>query len=220
MRRLVMLALSAVLLLTVGLVVPVGAMPQTGAVTGTFTLTVDCTANPERTTITNNTDETFDLSRTTLGQGFTLGSLYQPRSNEPFRLAGTLAPGVSITFETGSAASNNALSRDEIYNNQATGEGARLVTPFGGVDALCSARTGTLRIGDTPMATAPTATGATTATTTTRTTTTMTTVPGLPNTGGGGMADPRSWGTGLAVLLGTALAVAVGVAACRRHPTA
>ena len=43
------------------------------AQTGTVTLTVDCYSNPERTTITNDTDRLLHLV------DFRLPSLYQPR---------------------------------------------------------------------------------------------------------------------------------------------
>jgi hypothetical protein len=61
-----------------------------------------------------------------------VGSIYQPRSNEPFRVDRRLGGGNSITFESGSGANNNTLTGSYIYNNDVgSKEGARVVTGVG-----------------------------------------------------------------------------------------
>ncbi len=136
--------------------------PTTAALSGTIALTVQCTGNPERTTVTNNTDTALDLA------GSSITSLVSPRQGvEPFALSGTLAPGASRTYETGSAATSNVPTRQSIYTNTDPNEGARLSGPYGSVSVLCSAGSGSLAV------TQPTATPSPTA----QPTATMTTTP-------------------------------------------
>lgn len=124
--------------------------PDAAALSGTITLTVQCGGNPERTTVTNNTDAPLDLA------GSTIASLVNPRQGvEPFPLSGTLAPGAATTYETGPAATGNVPTRQSIYVDNTPGEGARLTTPYGSVSVLCSAGTGSLAVVAAP---APTAT--------------------------------------------------------------
>ena len=61
-----------------------------------------------------------------------VGSVYQPRSNEPFYVSRNLGAGKAITFETGYAANHNTLTRQYIYK-RAVGStpGARVVTSTG-----------------------------------------------------------------------------------------
>jgi hypothetical protein len=132
--------------LAVAVLVSSAALPV-GAQNGVISLGVDCYANPERTTVTNSTDAFLDLGT------FRLASLDQPRANEPFTLpGGSLPPGGSITYLTGEAApvGTLTLTRQFIYDNEAANEGARLITPFGTLDLLCSARAGGLRVGTPP----------------------------------------------------------------------
>lgn len=103
---------------------------------GPITLTVDCYSTPERTTITNNTNIVLNLSN------FTLGSIFQPRVNEPFTLSGVLPIGESQTYETGPGATTNPLSKDEIYDDTAPTEGVRLTLAGASFEVLCTARTG------------------------------------------------------------------------------
>jgi hypothetical protein len=173
MNRRPIAVLTALLL---ALVASMGAARDARAITGSITLTVDCYSKPERTTITNDTDETLDLGYTSLGQGFRLFHLsHSGRTGpkEPFYLFGQVAPGASITFETGPGATMNVLSHDELYDDQATDEGAFFITRWGDLSVPCSAKTGTLpasTLSASPPA--PPAGG-------------NPPQPGLPNTGGG-----------------------------------
>jgi hypothetical protein len=140
--------ISVIRLLTT--IVVVGALnifiAPAAAATGSITLTISCYTNPERSTITNNTDQVLPLGQVRLA------SLHQPRSDEPFTLGNTsvLSPGQAITFQTGSASAPSAdsprLSSEAIYNNEEQSEGARLETPYGTLTVLCSVGSGTLTI--------------------------------------------------------------------------
>ncbi len=215
MQRL-LVALLFVALLGVGFIVPAETVQGAAAQAGTITLDVQCNAGPdlERTTITNNTDTSLNLS------AFRVGSLYQPRSDEPLPLSGSLAPGQSRTFETGRNASTNVLSQRTIYENVNPTEGARLTTPFGSVEVLCSAGSTSLRVMQSGTTTTTTTTMRTATTTTTATmvtgtrTTTAMTSPALPRTGGGGGAG----GAMAATLLGlVGLSLVTGAVALRRR---
>lgn len=89
---------------------------------------VSCYANPETTRITNNSSSSIKVK--------TVGSTYQPYSNEPFWVNRTLAPGTSVTYQTGYAASRNALTRRYIYNNNGL-DGARVATTIGTFTKRC-----------------------------------------------------------------------------------
>ena len=199
------------------------------AQTGTITLTVDCDADPERTTITNTTDQPLNVG------AFRLASLYQPRQGESYQLtAGPLAPGESRTYLTGEGAPTGTpltLTRQFIYENDAPSEGAGLTTPYGTLNVLCSQGTGTLQVrqpvqvtptpvpaGAIPTATAvpPPATGDTIRLGTPvggpRPTAAPSAAPGLPATGGGGGAG----GAPVLVLLGAGVAGVIAVGTVRR----
>src|SRR5919202_3492450 len=79
------------------------------AVTPALTVTVACKATPETTRVKNNRNTAKTIK--------TVGSIYQPRSNEPFLVNRKLGGGRSITFESGSGADQNVLTRQYIYNN-------------------------------------------------------------------------------------------------------
>src|SRR3712207_4572019 len=59
-----------------------------------LTVTVACKATPEVTRVENNRNRNITIS--------TVGSIYQPRSNEPFRVNRTLRANRTIRFESGS----------------------------------------------------------------------------------------------------------------------
>jgi hypothetical protein len=87
-------------------------------------VTARCDGNPERVVVTNNTRHRIEVRRVT--------SIYQPRSNEPFRVDCTLRRGRSITFESGPAANRNVLTRQYVFNSDVgTKEGARVATSVG-----------------------------------------------------------------------------------------
>ena len=125
------------------------------AQTGAIGLTVECDATPEVTTILNDTDQPLDLAQ------FALGSLSQPRAEEPFTLSGTLPAGQSRTYRTGSG-TETGLGGSPIYDDDEPTEGARLMTPYGTLEVLCSEVIGTLIVGQEAQPTAtPSPTGAT-----------------------------------------------------------
>lgn len=84
---------------------------------------LSCYSNPERTTIRNNTNKAFTILR--------IRSTYQPQDFEPFVLNRTLAPGTSVTYQTGQAASRRVLTRNFIYYNNNELDGVRVKTSIG-----------------------------------------------------------------------------------------
>src|SRR3712207_5434563 len=59
-------------------------------------VTVACKATPEITRVENNRNRNIKIKK--------VGSIYQPRSNEPFRVNRTLRANKTIRFESGSEA--------------------------------------------------------------------------------------------------------------------
>lgn len=157
-RRNVVLVAGALAIVLATVVAGFAAGTGVMAQTGTIALTVQCSGNPELTTIGNNTDQPLNLA------GFLLTSIDQPRPGvEPFTLSGTLAPNTSVIYRTGSnapAGDPTTLTRQSIYDNTAPNEGARLTTPFGTLEVLCSVGAGALPVtGGQPLPTmAPTPT--------------------------------------------------------------
>ena len=134
-----------------------GAAATATAQIGSIALAIECAADPERTTVRNDTDQPLTLG------ALRLGSLDQPRSNEPFTLpGGVLPPGGAITYLTGEAAPEGTLTltRQSIYDNASPGEGARLTTPFGTLTVLCSAGSGSLTVSGPPLRPPPPPPGA------------------------------------------------------------
>jgi hypothetical protein len=97
------------------------------AVTPALSVTAYCYSNPERVVVRNNRSYALTIR--------TVGSIYQPRSNEPFYKTVKLYPGKSVTFYSGYAASRTSsrtLTRQYIFaNTVGTTEGARVVTTSG-----------------------------------------------------------------------------------------
>jgi hypothetical protein len=124
MRHLFMSAgLAAALLLVPG----AGAPSVTAA--SSVKITLHCYSNPEKTKITNVGTHSFKITK--------VGSTYQPYSYEPFRVSKTLAPGQSVTYQTGRAArGTNALTRNYIYNDNGK-DGAKVVTSVGTFTKHC-----------------------------------------------------------------------------------
>jgi len=119
-------AVMAVLVLTmVGAASREGLSPRpVAASTPALTVTVACKASPEITRVKNNRNRAITIK--------TVGSIYQPYSDEPFRVDRRLGAGNSITFESGSGANHNVLTQRYIYNNDiGSKEGARVVTKSG-----------------------------------------------------------------------------------------
>lgn len=116
----------------VGLGMPFVGPSGTDAATAALTVTLDCDASRERTTIRNNRSATVTIR--------TVGSLYKPRSNEPFTVNRKLAAGKTVSFYTGSGASASSaytLTRQAIYNNDVSTEGARVTSSVGTFSKRC-----------------------------------------------------------------------------------
>jgi hypothetical protein len=128
MRKAVLLVgavMAALVLAMSGPAMERGLSPRPAeAVTPALTVTVACQATPETTRVKNNRNTAKTIK--------TVGSIYQPYSEEPFRVDRRLGGGQSITFESGSGADRNELTGKHIYNNDVgTQEGARVTTPSG-----------------------------------------------------------------------------------------
>ena len=94
------------------------------AATPAVAVSVGCDGNPETTRVRNNTNHSVKIN--------TVGSIYKPRSNEPFHVSRNLGAGKASTFETGYAANSNTLTRQYIYNSDVgRKEGARVGTLAG-----------------------------------------------------------------------------------------
>ncbi len=89
------------------------------------TVNVNCASNPETTSVTNDLNKSVKIK--------TVGSIYQPGSDEPFKVNRKLKPGKTITFQSGSKAKGkNELTKDFIYDDDAgRKEGARVKTSVG-----------------------------------------------------------------------------------------
>ncbi len=87
-------------------------------------MTVACNATPEITRVENNRNRRITIKQ--------VGSIYQPRSNEPFTVNRTLRANGTFRFESGSHANQNVLTRQYIYNNDVGNkEGARVTMGSG-----------------------------------------------------------------------------------------
>jgi len=102
-----------------------GLAPRFAEAAPAVQVNVNCTSNPERTAVKNNTNSSIKVR--------TVGSIYKPRSNEPFLVNRTLKPRQTITFQSGSNANGStALTTAYIYNNDVgSKEGARVSTSVG-----------------------------------------------------------------------------------------
>ena len=90
-----------------------------------FQVTIDCSANPEKTTVKN-----IGLGSATIAS---ITSLYQPGVAEPFSVNYVLAKGASVTFGSGSSATpTNRLTTGQIYDDNAgDAEGVKVVASSG-----------------------------------------------------------------------------------------
>ncbi len=109
---------------------PAAVGPAGGVATAAIpaiTVYTGCFSNPETTRIKNNRSYTITVKA--------VGSIYQPRSNEPFYKNFKLGAGKSVTFKSGYAATAGSyytLTRQYIYNNSVgTKEGAKVITSAG-----------------------------------------------------------------------------------------
>ncbi len=117
--------MAALMLAMSGPALEQGLSPRPAeAVTPALTVTVACKATPETTRVKNNRSTAITIK--------TVGSIYQPYSDEPFTVNRKLGGGRAITFESGSGADQNVLTGRYIYNNDVgTQEGARVTTASG-----------------------------------------------------------------------------------------
>jgi hypothetical protein len=116
----------AALALTTGL----GSVSPRPADAAGVNVSVACKAAPEKTRVENNTNHRITVKK--------VGSIHQPRSNEPFRVNVKLGRGQAVTFESGYDANGRALTRQYIYDNEAgRKEGARVRTSVGGFVDRC-----------------------------------------------------------------------------------
>jgi hypothetical protein len=112
--------------------------PAEAATSNGVTVIVACRANPETTWVKNNRN-----SRITIGS---VGSIYQPRTNEPFRVGRVLRLGRAVRFESGYDADMNVLTRWYIYNNDVVvGERGRGSRPLWVQSSTAAARLGSDR---------------------------------------------------------------------------
>ena len=128
MRKVVLLVgvMMAMLVLAIsGPALERGLSPHPAeAVTPALTVTVACKATPETTRVKNNRSTAITIKK--------VESIYQPYSDEPFTVNRKLGGGRSITFESGSGADQNVLTKRYIYNNNVgTKEEARVTTASG-----------------------------------------------------------------------------------------
>ena len=89
-------------------------------------VTARCGGNPEKVIVENNTRHRIKVK--------TVGSIYRPRSNEPFHVGRTLRRGRTITFESGPAADRNVMTHQYVFNRtwapRWAREGAHIHRPF------------------------------------------------------------------------------------------
>ena len=106
-----------------------GISPRPAEAAG-VNVSVSCESNPERTRVENNTNGRITVKK--------VGSIHQPRSNEPFRVNVGIGRGESVTFESGYDANSRTLTRQYIYDNEAgNSEGARVRTSVGAFVDRC-----------------------------------------------------------------------------------
>ena len=92
-------------------------------------ISLRCYSNPEKTIVRNTGTTTFKVSK--------VGSTYQPYSYEPVAVSKTLAPGQSVTFQSGYAASGAyKLTGNYIYNDNGQ-DGTKVVTSVGTFKKHC-----------------------------------------------------------------------------------
>ena len=87
-------------------------------------VTARCDGNPEKVIVANNTRHRIKIR--------TVGSIYQPRSKEPFRVDRTLRRGGCIALESRPPPTPTVLPRQYVfYSGVGSREGARVATSVG-----------------------------------------------------------------------------------------
>lgn len=123
--------LAGMLLLVFAPTISVNGVPARSAeAASAVKVTVRCEASPEVTLVKNNTNRRIVIKK--------VGSIYQPRTNEPFRVRVKVRPGRSVTFKSGSGASGRVLTGQYIYENDVgSKEGAKVATSIGRFKDRC-----------------------------------------------------------------------------------
>jgi hypothetical protein len=123
-RRLLVAAVLVTLPQAVAAQPPADAQPPIAVV-------VECFANPEFVTITNNRAKPIVVRQ--------VSSTYRPRAGEPFKLRQRVKPGkrVIYTFGTGKGKRGKRLSRSFIFDNERASEGVLVKTDRGRVKVRC-----------------------------------------------------------------------------------
>lgn len=105
--------------------------PTTAPSAANIWVYVDCSSNPERVLVTNNNSASIRI--------ISIGSLYQPRSSEPFAIGDTLGSKVTLSYSSNSAASGiRKLTSLEIFDDTVgSQEGVLVKTSLGDVTARC-----------------------------------------------------------------------------------
>lgn len=136
MKRLLALPLAAALV-----ALPLPAFAQAGHIS----LSVDCSGSNESISIANNTDQPVTV--------LSVSSLHEPGTDEPFPVGQTVAPGAIASYSFGAGTHGNRLADQSILTAGVDGEGARVETSAGPVEALCQAGIGSreLRAGPDRM---------------------------------------------------------------------
>ena len=94
-------------------------------------VTVECNAGPEWVTITNNTKKPIKLKR--------VGSTWQKRAGEAYKVKKTLKPGKSASYTFGAGrGKGKRLTGSFIFDNEAAREGVVVKTNKGNVKVKCS----------------------------------------------------------------------------------
>lgn len=115
---------TAIVLILAALLAPAALAARPAESAPAVGVTVSCATNPERTTVRNNTGSTIRVQR--------IGSLYQPLAAEPYAIGRNIGPGGVVTFQSGSGATANVITKQFIYNNDVgSTEGARVKTSIG-----------------------------------------------------------------------------------------
>ena len=127
-RRACMLlsALAATLAVTLaGLGTETGLSPRPAEAAPAVKVSVRCDSNPEAVRVTNNSRRAITVR--------TVGSVYQPRPEEPYRVNRTIKRGKSAVFESAPRADGvNELTGNCIFNSDVgRKEGARVATSVG-----------------------------------------------------------------------------------------
>ena len=106
------------------------AEPELDVAPPPIEVSVDCDSSPERVTVTNNTRRPIRLRN--------VGSTFQRRAGEPYKVRKTLKPGKSASYTFGAGrGKGKRLTGSFIFDNEAPGEGVLVKSNRGKVRLLC-----------------------------------------------------------------------------------